>query len=46
VRRTPRDGNGTASWIVQVELLKVQKSGQFPDDPAKTKGAIHNGGGL
>ncbi len=33
--RTPRDGNGTAGWIVQTELLKMQKNGQFPDESAK-----------
>jgi hypothetical protein len=26
------DGSGTGCWIVQVELLKLQKNGQFPDD--------------
>jgi len=26
VKRTPCDGNGTAGWIAQAELLKLQKS--------------------
>jgi hypothetical protein len=38
VRRTPRAGGGTG-WIVQDELLKLQKSGQFPDEPVKITGA-------
>jgi hypothetical protein len=30
-------------WITRDELLKVQKSGQFPDDPVKIKDTqIHN----
>jgi hypothetical protein len=41
VRRTPRGGSGTG-WIEQAELLKLQKSGQFPDEPVRIKGAqIH-----
>ena len=41
-RRTPRGENGSAGWIVQAELLKLQKRGQFPDEPAKIEGAqIH-----
>ena len=35
MRRTPHDGSGRTGWIPQVELLKIQQSGQFPDDPAK-----------
>jgi hypothetical protein len=37
-------GGGTVSgWIAQPELLKLQKSGQFPDEPVKIEGAqIHN----
>jgi hypothetical protein len=32
--RTPRGGSGTVHWwIAQAELLKLQKSGQFPDEP-------------
>ncbi len=30
---------GGESLIAQAELLKPQESGQFPDEPAKTKGA-------
>jgi hypothetical protein len=46
VRRTTLDGNGTGGWIAQAELLKLQKSGQFPDEPAKIKGAqIYSGVG-
>jgi hypothetical protein len=41
VRRTPRDGSASG-WIAQAELLKLQKSGQFADAPAKIEGAqIH-----
>jgi hypothetical protein len=44
VRRTPRDGG--EGLIAQAELLKLQESGQFPDEPAKIKGAhVHSGGG-
>ena len=33
--------------LVEAELLKLQKSGQFPDDPTKIKGAqIHSVGAL
>ena len=35
VRRTPHDGNRTGCWIVECELLKMQKSGQFPDESTK-----------
>ncbi len=28
---------GTSGWITETELLNPQKSGQFPDDPAKKK---------
>jgi hypothetical protein len=47
VRRTSRDGNGSGfKRLPQVELLKLQKSGQFPDESAKIKGAqAHSGGG-
>jgi hypothetical protein len=44
VRRTPRDGG--ESLIAQAELLKPQESGQFSDEPAKTKDAqAHSVGG-
>jgi hypothetical protein len=38
-----RGGSGTVSgWIAQAELLKLQKSGEFPDELVKTEGAqIH-----
>ena len=43
MRRTPRGGSGTGhGQIAQAELLKLQKSGQFPDEPVRIKGAqIH-----
>jgi len=43
VRRTPRGGSGTDhGQIAQAELLKLQKGGQFPDEPVRIKGAqIH-----
>ena len=37
MRRTTRDGNGTGGWIAQAELLKLQKSGQFPDESVRRK---------
>ena len=37
MRRTPNDGNGIGLFA-KAELLKLQKSGQFPDEPAKIKG--------
>jgi hypothetical protein len=44
VRRKPRDDS--ERLIAQAELLKLQESGQFPDEPVKIKGAqIHSGGG-
>jgi hypothetical protein len=40
VRRTPRGGSATVhGWFAQAELLKLQKCGQFPDEPVKMKGA-------
>ena len=35
----PRGGSGTGHWglFTQAELLKLQKSGQFPDDPVRIK---------
>jgi hypothetical protein len=45
LRRTPRGGSGTDHGhesVAQVELLKLQKSGEFPDESVKIKGAqIH-----
>ena len=43
MRRTPRGGSGTGhGHDAQAELLKLQKSGQFPDELVKTEGAqIH-----
>jgi hypothetical protein len=39
VRRTTRGVNGTGhSWIVEAELLKLQKIGQFPDELVRIKG--------
>ncbi len=39
MRRTPYDGSGTDHrLIVRAELLKLQKSGQFPDDHVRIKG--------
>jgi hypothetical protein len=38
VRRTPCGGGGTGCWIEQDELLKLQKSGQFPDESVRQKG--------
>ena len=36
--RTTRDGNGTGlGQITLTELLKLQKSGQFPDEPVRIK---------
>jgi hypothetical protein len=35
-RRTPHGDSGTDHcWIVQAEFLKMQKSGQFPDELVK-----------
>jgi len=35
VRRTRRGGSGTGrGHVAQAELLKLQKIGQFPDEPA------------
>jgi hypothetical protein len=40
VRRTPRGGSGTGNgWIAEAELLKLQKSVQFPDELVKSEGA-------
>ncbi len=34
--RTPHDGSGIVhSFIVEVELLKLKKSGQFPDESVR-----------
>ena len=33
MRRTPRGGSG--SWFALAEVLKLQESGQFPDEPVK-----------
>ena len=34
--RTSYGGSGIVHWwIVEPELLKLQKSGQFPDDPER-----------
>ncbi len=42
MRRTPRDGSG--SWFVLAELLKLQEIVQFPDDLVKIEGTqIHRG---
>jgi hypothetical protein len=48
VRRTPHIGSGGVEsgtvhgWFVPAELLKLQKSGQFPDESVKIKDAeIH-----
>jgi hypothetical protein len=40
----PRGGSGTGhGWIAQAELLKLQNSGQIPDEPVRIKGEqIHN----
>ena len=36
MRRNPHDGSGPGHGdVVQSELLKVQKSGQFPDELVK-----------
>ena len=36
MRRTTHGGSGTSDgWIEKVELLKLQKSGQFPDELVK-----------
>ena len=35
MRRTSLDVNDRTVWIEQTELLKLQQSGQFPDEPAK-----------
>ena len=38
MRRRPRGGSGTGhGQIAQAELLKLQKSGQFPDEPVRIK---------
>jgi hypothetical protein len=37
-RRTPRDGSGSIhGQIAESELLKLQKSGQFPDESVRIK---------
>ena len=39
MRRTCRDGSGTVHWsIPEVELLKLQKSGQFANETVRIKG--------
>jgi hypothetical protein len=36
--RTPHGGSGKVhSWNAQVELLKLQQNGQFPDELVKIK---------
>ncbi len=42
-RRTPSGGSGTGhGHVAQAELLKLPKSGQFPDELVKIQGAqIH-----
>ncbi len=42
-RRTPDSCSGTGHWWIEIaELLKLQRSGQFPDDLVKREGAqIH-----
>ena len=38
MRRTPRGGSGTChAHVAQAEILKLQKSGQFPDEPVSIK---------
>ena len=38
LRRTPCGGSGTGhDQFTQVELLKLQKSGQFPDESVRIK---------
>jgi hypothetical protein len=46
--RDPRGGSGTGHWwIALTELLKLKKSGQFPDEPVRIKvGQIHYVTGL
>ena len=41
--RKPRGGSGTGhDHVEQTKLLKLQKSGQFPDEPVRIKDAqIH-----
>ena len=42
MRRTPL--GESESWLALAELLKLQESGQFPDEPVKIEGAqIHHG---
>ncbi len=43
MRRTPHVGSGTGhGQITEAELLKMKKSGQFPDETVRIKGApIH-----
>jgi hypothetical protein len=39
-RRTPRGGSGTGhGHVAQAELLKLQNSGQFPNELVKIEGA-------
>jgi hypothetical protein len=44
VRRTPLVGSG--SWFALAELLKLQVSVQFPDDPAIMKDTQINSEGV
>ena len=48
LRRTPRVGSGTVHcYVAQAELLKLRKSGQFPDEPVGIKfWQIHHVTGL
>ena len=41
MRRTTCGGNGTGCWIVQVELLNLQKDGQFVEKPDRQRDCIH-----
>jgi hypothetical protein len=37
VQRKPRDGSGKVHWwIPEADLLKLQKIGQFPDEPVRS----------
>jgi hypothetical protein len=37
-KRTPHGGSGKVQcWFVEPEVLKLQRNGQFPDDPVRIK---------
>jgi hypothetical protein len=37
-KRTPRGGSGKVHcWFPEVELLKLERNGQFPDEPVRIK---------